>query len=380
MFGNKTYGGQRVKLSAADMNAWQDAARLAKSGQRILLTEPPDPRSVTLALVRNDSGANQPRFAVLGLNGPIISTTANLTEWKERLTFKGILPTAVTHSGKFCVLLEPLANGRIGTAAVGGVVPVRITGTAGTTWVDVATGVTTLAAGTSGSAQVLDQESGSGTRWAVVRLLGKAAAAGTTGFTARKNSTGSTFGPRERLNLIEGNGIGLTVADDAGNNEIDVTIASSLILAHVYRDTGITLTSGAAQSVSFTDVVVDSGFFSGGSPTRLTAPISAYYVLRGEVFWELSGHTTAGSVLDYGVSLRLNGGSDIAGTSRRFVSDPTANTAVLETMHIHTGPLVLSAGDYVEMRVLQTNSPDAANGSVQFKAHNSPWLHIYQAF
>jgi hypothetical protein len=47
------------------------------------------------------------------------------------------------------------------------------------------------------------------------------------GFTARKNSTGSVFGPRTRLNLIEGSNVTLTVADDSANDEVDVTIAAS---------------------------------------------------------------------------------------------------------------------------------------------------------
>ena len=42
----------------------------------------------------------------------------------------------------------------------------------------------------------------------------------------RKNSTGSDL-IRRRVNLIEGSNVTLTVADDAANNEIDVTIASS---------------------------------------------------------------------------------------------------------------------------------------------------------
>ena len=44
---------------------------------------------------------------------------------------------------------------------------------------------------------------------------------------ARKNSAGSTFGPRARLNFIEGSGVTITVADDATNDEIDVTISAS---------------------------------------------------------------------------------------------------------------------------------------------------------
>lgn len=43
---------------------------------------------------------------------------------------------------------------------------------------------------------------------------------------ARKNSTGATYA-RSRLNLIEGSNVTLAVADDAGDDEIDVTIAAS---------------------------------------------------------------------------------------------------------------------------------------------------------
>lgn len=42
----------------------------------------------------------------------------------------------------------------------------------------------------------------------------------------RKNSTGTIFS-RGRLNLIEGTGVTITVADDPTDNEIDVTIAST---------------------------------------------------------------------------------------------------------------------------------------------------------
>jgi hypothetical protein len=42
----------------------------------------------------------------------------------------------------------------------------------------------------------------------------------------RKNSAGSTF-TRRRINLIEGSNVTLTVADDAGDEEVDVTITST---------------------------------------------------------------------------------------------------------------------------------------------------------
>ena len=46
------------------------------------------------------------------------------------------------------------------------------------------------------------------------------------GIITRKNSTGTVF-TRSRLNLIEGANVTITMADDAGNNEVDVTIAAA---------------------------------------------------------------------------------------------------------------------------------------------------------
>jgi hypothetical protein len=46
------------------------------------------------------------------------------------------------------------------------------------------------------------------------------------GVKVRKNTTGSTY-TRRRINFIEGSNVTLTLADDAGNDEVDVTIASS---------------------------------------------------------------------------------------------------------------------------------------------------------
>lgn len=43
----------------------------------------------------------------------------------------------------------------------------------------------------------------------------------------RLNSGGTTTTPRSRLNFIEGTGIDITVSDDATNDELDITIAST---------------------------------------------------------------------------------------------------------------------------------------------------------
>lgn len=67
--------------------------------------------------------------------------------------------------------------------------------------------------------------------------LANAASEGTGSAPAREDhqhkrdvrvaKAGSDVGTRNRLNFIDGSGINVTVADDAGNDEVDVTIALS---------------------------------------------------------------------------------------------------------------------------------------------------------
>jgi hypothetical protein len=67
-------------------------------------------------------------------------------------------------------------------------------------------------------------QNGGGDEISVAGLSGQLADAQPV--TVRKNG-GADVGTRARLNLIEGSGVTLTVADDAGDGEVDVTIAAA---------------------------------------------------------------------------------------------------------------------------------------------------------
>lgn len=122
--------------------------------------------------VKNNSGSNAPRFGILGLETPIITPTANLDEFKQRLQMLGTTPTTAAHTGKFCILYEPLAPGAIGWAFVSGAAICQIDVTVDThTNADVKDGDRTkLASAATGLASILWKESGTGTKWALVRL------------------------------------------------------------------------------------------------------------------------------------------------------------------------------------------------------------------
>jgi hypothetical protein len=128
-------------------------------------------RDSGIVKVRNDSGAWQPWFSVLGIDAPIITPTDNEREFKREVTFSCSTPEAGTHDGKFVVLLEPIPDGAIGLAVVAGVTQVRLTG-ADVGRAEIVDGETVLMASAAGGAEVLWAEAGSSERWAIVRIGG----------------------------------------------------------------------------------------------------------------------------------------------------------------------------------------------------------------
>jgi hypothetical protein len=110
---------------------------------------------------------------VVGLGDPIIDNSANLAEFQNRFTFKGETPATDTHRGKFAILVEPIAEGKLGKAVVAGLCQVQIdVADAAHKYAEITDGdATVLTSSTSGSAQILWQETGTGDgKWAIVRL------------------------------------------------------------------------------------------------------------------------------------------------------------------------------------------------------------------
>ena len=149
-----------------------DAARSHAEGQHDqdsrtdLLTRQGD-----VIKVRNQSGQDLDRFAVLGIDSAIIPPDANALEFKNQPATNAIVPTDA-HAGQFIVLLDPLKNGRIGRAWVSGVCicQVRIDED-WHTFADIEAGkVTSLVSKPDGGAKILWREDGVGLLWAIVRL------------------------------------------------------------------------------------------------------------------------------------------------------------------------------------------------------------------
>jgi len=123
----KVQSGQKLVIPAAAYNSFIDAAvdyrrRTAKIGQKA----EPSQRQASIVLVRNDSGSDQNRLAVLGVDTPVIDPANNEDEYKNRVALSCVTPAENTHEGKFVVLAEPIATGKIGRAYAAGVCPVQI--------------------------------------------------------------------------------------------------------------------------------------------------------------------------------------------------------------------------------------------------------------
>ncbi len=170
----KVRPGQRLHISAAAYNAFVDAVDFLHRHQHDLEQEGANLfRQSGIVKVKNSSGADQGRFAILGVAEPIILPADNVREFKRQVTFTGVVP-GEAHKGQFVVLLEPLAQNRIGTGVLAGVVPVRLQVDPEQLYdhAEIIVGNTqVLSNRPHGSAKVLwIEDTAASERWAIVRL------------------------------------------------------------------------------------------------------------------------------------------------------------------------------------------------------------------
>ena len=169
----KVSPGDKLKIPAETFNTFIDAARDYRQRQQNCLQPTKHLNSDTaLIRVRNDSEVDCPRFGVLSLTEPIFAP-GDAGFLRDGIAMIGVAPTG-TDATSAAIAQGPIAAGRFGLAQISGVTLARVTGegqTAAPAFDDVAE----LHCG-SGDLQVLWSESGTGSRWAIVRLGGGGAA------------------------------------------------------------------------------------------------------------------------------------------------------------------------------------------------------------
>ena len=169
----RVHPGDPISFSSNAYNAWCDAAddlrqrQMATSASQQLET-----RDVDIVLVRNDSGGDVDQHGILGIDGPLISPTDNLDEFKRQVVISGVTPTA-DHADAFVVLLEPLADNAVGQAIISGVCAVQVdVAKESDTTCGADVDDTAKLKSATGSNQIIWKESGTGTKWAIVRVGG----------------------------------------------------------------------------------------------------------------------------------------------------------------------------------------------------------------
>ncbi|MBU0616140.1 MAG: hypothetical protein KKI02_00320, partial [Planctomycetes bacterium] len=164
-----------VRIPAPAYNAWCEAAEAYQAGNAGFTTKTTAPAvDRTRVRIRNDSGTDLPRFAVLGVTGPLFTPTDNLAEFLAAPKLTGTTPDAEDHAGRFVILLEPIPADRIGWALAAGVVPVMVDmQTADDRFADVTDGEAGyLTSGGNSAARILWAEEGTGPKRAMVLLGG----------------------------------------------------------------------------------------------------------------------------------------------------------------------------------------------------------------
>ncbi len=177
--------GKKIRRLPADQ--WNDMAAAARAFRESRLSldsegggfDYPEPGFIK---IRNDTGAALPRFSIVAIGTPWTTPSlggATLDVFKTRRTCSASIP-AEANRGKFAILVDGCAAGGVVDAIASGVVQCQINVDSGEEdyeWADIEPGSTSvLHAATSGSARILWKESGTGTKWAQVRLSNRVVA------------------------------------------------------------------------------------------------------------------------------------------------------------------------------------------------------------
>ena len=169
----KVRSGEPLRMSAEAFNAFVDAAAAHHASRQNRTADGESTSSTAgVILVRNDSGADQGRFAVLGLGDPLISPSANAQAFQERIAFAAVELDAERHARRFVILQEPIASGAVGRGLVMGCSPVRLdVQSADDELAAVVTATSgTLTTGAEGGARILWKEDGTGELWGIVQI------------------------------------------------------------------------------------------------------------------------------------------------------------------------------------------------------------------
>lgn len=174
----KVRPGQPLRIPAAAYNAFVDAAKAARGVTQDTARDAQREQIRALTPIKNTGAVTIPRLGVLGVDGPLFLPSDAPESFKRRVALTGSTPSEASHLGKFVIALEPIAPGAIGMACAAGLCAVQVEFPADSRerrFADIADGVSgNLKASDRGAATIVWKETGTGVRWAIVRLGGLA--------------------------------------------------------------------------------------------------------------------------------------------------------------------------------------------------------------
>ena len=171
----KVKSGDPLVIPSQTFNNFIDAAQAHKARQQASgQTDRQSVRQTSIVLVKNASGADRQRFDVLGIDAPLITPTDNEDAFKNKVALSGTTPSESDHLGRFAILLEPLADGKVGMACAAGVCVAHVdVQHDGHRFADIKDAdASSLQTRASGAATILWKETGTGLKWAIVHLAG----------------------------------------------------------------------------------------------------------------------------------------------------------------------------------------------------------------
>ena len=158
-------------LSSGDWNTFIDSAKAVESIRRSGSLAPEALPQATLR-VKNSTGSDIGIGAVLAIGSPLFGPGDNLTEFRFRSSYAGNVPDAST-KGRVAIAVEPIKAGRVGHAAIAGLVVCKVDVTDATTdrASELAGQTDRLVTASNGPIRIVWRESGSsGQKWAAVAL------------------------------------------------------------------------------------------------------------------------------------------------------------------------------------------------------------------
>ena len=156
--------------------AWSEIVDYAQYADRVRKSGPgkqqgPLFAARTMVLVKNASGVTRDRFNVLGISDSLLSPTTALGQFQSKVALEGTTPSAPGHLGTFVILAQPLKANEIGWAWISGVCVGKVDfDYSDQPYAEIKDGDAGLLVGAEGGMQTLWKESGTGAKWAVIRL------------------------------------------------------------------------------------------------------------------------------------------------------------------------------------------------------------------